>query len=109
MWTKTARRTRIPFSKFAGRLKIQVDSFLTACTASENWMKGTRKQGYIYTFCFLSKIVTTEIWPSEVFNYSNKKTEETLCLSVNMINKSNGETNFPHEWLLINTLSWTFS
>ena len=33
---KLQKEVEIPFSQFAGRLKIEVESFLTACTGSEN-------------------------------------------------------------------------
>ena len=47
--------------QFANRLKIQFDSFLTACTVLGNWTKSIAKQGYIYTFSFLAKIVASNI------------------------------------------------
>ena len=77
---KLQKELEIPFSQYEGRLQIQDDSFLTltACTSSENWMKGMRKQEYIYAFCFLAKIVTTETWPSRVLNYLNENYNWTI-------------------------------
>ena len=69
----------IPIFQFAGRFKIQVDSFLTAFTVLEIWMKSmAKKQGYIYHFFFLAKIVTTKIWLSGVLDYSNKNDNWTI-------------------------------
>ena len=75
---KLQKPLEIPIFQFASGFKIRVDSFLTACNILENWMKSMAKQGYIYTFFFLAKIVTTKIWPSEVQDYSNKNNNWTI-------------------------------
>ena len=69
----------IPIFQFISRFKIQVDSFLTAFAALENWMKSmAKKQRYIHRFFFLAKIVTTKIWPSGVLDYSSKNDNWTI-------------------------------
>ena len=50
----------IPNFQFASRLKIQAGLFLAASTVLEK----TGKAGFWYTFSFLTKIITTQIWPS---------------------------------------------
>ena len=37
-----------------------------------------KKQGYIYPFFFLAKIVRTKIWPSGVLDYLNKNDNWTV-------------------------------
>ena len=69
----------IPIFQYASRFKIQTDSFLTAFTVIENWMKSmAKKQEHIYPFFFLEKIATTKIWPSGVLDYSNKNDNWTI-------------------------------
>ena len=63
----------IPNFQIASRLKIQVDSFLTASTILETeWKVWGIYTGYTYAFLFLTKIRKTQIWPSGVLNYSNE-------------------------------------
>ena len=49
---KSQKPLEIPIFQFASRFKIQVDSFLTAFTVLENWMKSMAKTG-VYTPLFL--------------------------------------------------------
>ena len=58
---KLQKPLEIPNFRFANRLKVQVDSFLTTGTVLENRIKIFRKQGYIYIFSFLTKIGISEI------------------------------------------------
>ena len=65
----------IPIFQFPSRFKIQVDSFQTAFTVLENWMKCTAKTG-VYTsipLFLLIWLVATKTWPSGVLDYSKKK------------------------------------
>ena len=75
---KMQKSLEIPIFQFGSRLKIQVDSFRTACPVLKNWMKSVAKQGYIYTFFFLVKKLTTKISPSAVLDYSNKNDNWTI-------------------------------
>ena len=45
----------IPIFRFSNRFKIQVDSFLTAFTVSENWIKSMAKTGLYKPLFLLSK------------------------------------------------------
>ena len=76
-WRKVAKPTRN--SNFPICKQIQDSScFIFNSLYSLRKLNGKydKKQGYIYPFMFLAKIVTTEIWPSGVLNYSNKKVIE---------------------------------
>ena len=75
---KMQKSLEIPIFQFGSRLKIQVDSFRTACPVLKNWMKSVAKQGYIYTFFFLVKKLTTKISPGAVLDYSNKNDNWTI-------------------------------
>ena len=63
---KLQKSLEIPIFQFPSRFKIQVDSFLTAFTVLENWMKMYgKKQGYMYL-------------STGVLDYSNKNDNWTI-------------------------------
>ena len=57
-------------SNTASWFKIQVDPLLIKQpVVLKKWMKSLGKQGYIYTFSFITKKVTAQTWPNRVSDY----------------------------------------
>ena len=60
-------------------LKVQVDLFLTASNVLQSELNICQNSD-IYIFSLLSKIVTIQIWPSGILDYSNKNDNWTITL-----------------------------
>ena len=75
-WTKVAKTTRNSNLQVESRFKLT--HFKQPVLSQKTELKVKENRGYIYTFSFLAKIVTTTIWPSGVLDYSNKNDNWTI-------------------------------
>ena len=87
IWTSVAKTLQI--AKFQYCKLVEDSSWFiihwTVSTVLENWMTSLGKQGFIYTYFFLAKIVTAQTWPSRVSRLLNKNNQWTIIFLSNIL------------------------